>query len=99
VDVGGEFGDLTPTPPQVQLKQEVLTMVWPFNKDEMGDARDYVAENCKEGVDPRSAIEDWGDYDEDHNRTTDDDGISYASAEEVQEYYESANDRRDFRFF
>ena len=74
-------------------------MAGPFNKDDMGEARDYVAEHCREGVDPRSDIEDWGDYDEDYNRNTDDDGVTYETAEEVQEYYESANDRRDFRFF
>jgi hypothetical protein len=73
-------------------------MAGPFNKDEMGqDARDYVAEHCREGVDPRSDIEDWGDYDEDHNRSTDESGTAYMSAEEVQEYYESAHDRRDYR--
>ncbi len=75
-------------------------MVWPFNKDEMGeDSRDYVIKNCKEGVDPRSAVEDFGDYDEDYNRNTGNSGETYSTGDEVQEYYESANDRRRFRIF
>lgn len=41
-----------------------------FQKSQMGeDARDYVARNCKEGVEPRTAIEDYGEHDEDYNES------------------------------
>lgn len=42
------------------------------------EIRGYVAENCKEGVDHRAAIEDWGDHNEDHS----DQSHSYAWGEE-----------------
>jgi hypothetical protein len=72
-----------------------------FGKDEMGDDnRDYVAKNCKEGVDPRSAITDWGNYDSDfsedhHDRSNgkaenrDNDGVGMPTREETDRYYDS----------
>ena len=73
-------------------------MSGPFNRDDMGQAaRDYVAENCKEGVDPRSDIEDWGDYNEDYNTTSDEYGTTYSSAEDVQEYYDCDSQVQDIQ--
>lgn len=66
-----------------------------FGIDEMGeDSRDYVAKNCKEGVDPRSAITDWGDYDGDEPNTDkaakrDGDGVGYSTIEEVKDFYDT----------
>jgi hypothetical protein len=68
-----------------------------FGKDEMGDDnRDYVAKNCKEGVDPRSVIDDWGDEEGDENQSDrrdgtasnrDSDGVGYNTIEEVEDFY------------
>lgn len=66
-----------------------------FGKDEMGDDnRNYVAKNCKEGIDPRSAITDWGDYDGDEPNTDraanrDADGVGYSTIEEVKDFYDT----------
>lgn len=71
-----------------------------FGKDEMGDeSRDYVAKNCKEGVDPRSAITDWGDEEGDQNKSDRDysdgkasnrdaNGVGYSTKEENEIFYE-----------
>ncbi|PSB16043.1 hypothetical protein C7B65_22725 [Phormidesmis priestleyi ULC007] len=72
-----------------------------FAKDDTGeDARDYIAKNCKEGVDPRSNISDWGNFDEDHNQSSHDrsdgkavnrdaGGVGYSTQEENETFYES----------
>lgn len=72
-----------------------------FGIDEMGDSsRDYVAKNSKEGVDPRSNISDWGEFDEDHNQSEhdraagnaqnrDSDGVGYPTQTETERYYET----------
>lgn len=72
-----------------------------FGVDEMGDdARDHVAKNCKEGVDPRTAITDWGDEDGDHNQADHDraagkatnrdaNGTGFSTIEENKQFYET----------
>lgn len=70
-----------------------------FQKSSMGqESRDYVAENCKEGTDPRSDIEDFGEHDEDYNEhyqpePTD---VTASTEEEIQTYYDSLR-RTDIR--
>lgn len=60
------------------------------------DIRSDVAKNCKEGVDPRTALGDWGDYNEDHDDDAHDEanhraknrrGFGCASAEETDGFY------------
>lgn len=71
------------------------------NKADIEDKeiRSYVAKNCKEGIDPREALGDWGDHEEDHedgkhnkanNRASkrDADGVGYASSEETADFYD-----------
>ena len=72
-----------------------------FGIDEMGEnSRDYVIKNCKEGIDPRTAITDFGEQDGDHNQTDHDrangkaakrdaDGIGYPTNEENETFYDS----------
>ena len=66
-----------------------------FGIDEMGEeSRNYVIENCKEGIDPRTAITDFGDYDGDTPSTDkaarrDADGIGYSTIEEVKAFYDT----------
>lgn len=72
-----------------------------FGKDEMGDdARDYIAKNCKEGVDPQSAITDWGDEEGDQNQSERDrsdgkaiirdaDGVGFPTYEETETFYDT----------
>ncbi len=72
-----------------------------FTLDNTGEeARDYIAKNSKEGVDPRSNISDWGNFDEDHNQpdrdrsdgkaaNRDSDGVGFATQEENETFYET----------
>lgn len=63
------------------------------------EARDYIAKNAKEGVDPRTAIADYGDFNadanqEDHNAANGHaanraDGVGLPTAKETQTYYDS----------
>ncbi|PSB18427.1 hypothetical protein C7B65_15140 [Phormidesmis priestleyi ULC007] len=69
--------------------------------DDTGEeARDYIAKNCKEGVDPRSNISDYGEFDEDSNQEDHDrssgkaskrdaDGVGFPTSEETKAYYDS----------
>jgi hypothetical protein len=50
------------------------------------DERVYLGTNCKEGVDPRSVWDDWGEHDVDHEVETDDD-VHCSTEKEVEEYY------------
>ena len=72
-----------------------------FGMDDTGEeARDYIAKNCKEGVDPRSNIGDYGDFNEDHNQSDhnhangratnrDSSGVGLPTSEETERYYDS----------
>ena len=72
-----------------------------FGMDDTGpEARDYIAKNAKEGVDPRAAIADYGDFNADANQgqhnaanghaaNRDADGVGLPTAEETQTYYDS----------
>lgn len=65
-------------------------MPWPFfSSDDTvdDDERDYLNNNCKEGVDPRTVWEDFGDKDVDHKTSTQKD-VKASTAEEVKEYYD-----------
>lgn len=64
------------------------------------DERLYFALNLKEGLTPEAVIEDWGDFDNDYPDQThdqanavaqnrDEEGTGFATAEEVQTYYDS----------
>ncbi|MGD1908420.1 MAG: hypothetical protein ACFB0C_20855 [Leptolyngbyaceae cyanobacterium] len=52
------------------------------------DARDYVAENLKEGVDP-SAIDDWGEHDRDYSEDEHEIADGKVGDNRVQTFYES----------
>ena len=70
-----------------------------FQKSNMGqDARDYVVERCREGTDPRSDIEDFGEHDEDYNDhyQTDQTDVEASTPEQVQAYYDTLR-RTDIR--
>lgn len=72
-----------------------------FGMDDTGEeSRDYIAKNCKEGVDPRSNISDYGEFDKDHNQSThdrsngraakrDSSGVGLPTAEETNTFYDS----------
>lgn len=51
------------------------------------DTREYINDNCKEGVDPRSAWDDWGDSERDHKveRRSD---VHASTEEEIEQYYD-----------
>jgi hypothetical protein len=66
--------------------------------------RETLALNLKEGLCPEQIFSDWGDFDGDyaaaaHDRanviatTCDESGMRFASAEEVQTYYDSLDSR------
>ncbi len=72
------------------------------NKAEIEDKeiRSYVAKNCKDGVDPRSALGDWGDHEEDHDdrkhdqsnsraKNRDSSGVGAPTPEETAEFYDN----------
>ncbi|MGB3202850.1 MAG: hypothetical protein WBA99_18230 [Nodosilinea sp.] len=64
-------------------------MPWPFwSKDDCtdDDERVYISTNCKEGVDPRSTWEDWGEHDVDHEVETRDD-VHASTEDEIETYY------------
>lgn len=61
------------------------------------DIRSDIAKSCKEGVDPRTALGDWGDRNEDHTPEAHAeanklarirDGFGCASAEETAQFYD-----------
>jgi hypothetical protein len=90
VGVGDEFGDQAPTPPPVHSKTRGEFIMWPFNKDEMGeDARTYALTHCREGVEPRTAVEDFGDYDEDHDEEEHAAADGMIGKDKVQVFYKS----------
>jgi hypothetical protein len=64
--------------------------------------RETLALNLREGLSPEQIFSDWGDFDGDystaaHDRanvaavTSDEAGVRFSSAEEVQTYYDSLN--------
>lgn len=64
-------------------------MPWPFfTNDDCADddQREYLNNNCKEGVDPRSTWDDWGDSERDHKTSTQTD-VGAPTGEETEEYY------------
>lgn len=63
-------------------------MGWPWTRDDCtdDDERDYLNNNCKEGVDPRSVWDDWGDEAVDHKVETRDD-VHCSTEEENEDYY------------
>lgn len=63
-------------------------MPWPFwsSDDCDDDTREYLNDHCKEGVDPRSTWDDWGDRECDHKEESRDD-IHCPTYEETEEYY------------
>jgi hypothetical protein len=82
----------------------MMTLKFLDTVDFPGDSteRETLALNLKEGLCPEQIFSDWGDFDGDystaaHDRangvavTCDDGGMRFASAEEVQTYYDSLN--------
>jgi hypothetical protein len=64
-------------------------MPWPFwDTDDTvdDDERDYLNNHCREGVDPRSVWEDFGDKAVDHKVKTQDD-IHCSTEQEIDDYY------------
>lgn len=63
-------------------------MPWPFfsSDDCDDDTREQLNNSCKEGVDPRSVWDDWGDREVDHKTSTQDD-VKASTEEETEEYY------------
>ncbi|MBE9155376.1 hypothetical protein IQ265_00750 [Nodosilinea sp. LEGE 06152] len=64
-------------------------MPWPFwGTDDTADdeERDYLNNHCREGVDPRSVWDDFGDSEVDHKVEARDD-VHCSTEEENEDYY------------
>ncbi|MGG6237217.1 hypothetical protein ACQ4N7_01150 [Nodosilinea sp. AN01ver1] len=69
-------------------------MPWPFwgTDDTIDDEeRDYLNNHCREGVDPRSVWDDFGDKEVDHKVEQRDDDVHCSTEQETEDYY---NDNR-----